>query len=100
MRVPLERWLAEVALVPPGSPDDACELVGEGDGGLVVAAPFLQVERPESEPIDCGSSALRGSCGYQHGSGAMDEQGSKIWIALLADAPEASAFARRELPRG
>ena len=55
MREPLRWWLefaAEVALVAPGSPDDAREFVGEGDGGLVVTAPFLKVERPGAQPIE------------------------------------------------
>ncbi len=51
MLVPLEKWLGmthEVTLVAPGCPHDACEFVGEGNGRLVMAAPFLQIERPEA----------------------------------------------------
>ena len=51
MMVPLENWLwdaHEVAVVAPGGPHDASELVGERDGSLVVAASFLQIECPGS----------------------------------------------------
>ena len=41
----------EVAIVAPGGPHDARELVGKGDGGLVVTAPFLKVERPGAQSI-------------------------------------------------
>ena len=46
MREPL--WMeldpaAEVAVVTPGRPDDACQFVGEGDGGLVVPAALLDI---------------------------------------------------------
>ena len=43
MRAPLKVWLvtAEVSLEAPGGPHDACELIGERDGGFVVTAPFL-----------------------------------------------------------
>ena len=55
MRVPLEVWLdlaAEVALEAPGGPDNPCEFVGEGDGGLVMAAALLKIERPGAQPIE------------------------------------------------
>jgi hypothetical protein len=54
MRAPLEVWLgfaAEVPLEAPGGPYDASEFVGEGDGGLVVAAALLKIERPGTQPI-------------------------------------------------
>lgn len=54
MRAPLEVWLgfaAEVSLEAPSGPDDARELVGEGDGGLVVTAALLKIERPGAQPI-------------------------------------------------
>jgi len=55
MREPLKRWLGsvgEVSFVSPSSPDDAREFVGEGDGGLVVTAALLKVERPGAQPIE------------------------------------------------
>ena len=55
MRAPLKVWLefaAEVSLEAPGGPHDACEFVGEGDGGLVVAAAFLKIECPSAKPIE------------------------------------------------
>ncbi len=61
MRAPLEVGsdpAGEVPLVSPGGPDDTRELVGEGDGGLVVASAVLKVERPEAQPIERRSFAL------------------------------------------
>jgi len=55
MRAPLMMWLgfaAEVAVVAPSGPNDACQLVGESDGGFVVTAPFLNVERPGTQSIE------------------------------------------------
>jgi hypothetical protein len=55
MRAPLEMWLgvaAEVSLEAPRGPDDASEFVGEGDGGLVVTAAFLNAECPGAQPIE------------------------------------------------
>ena len=82
----------------PGGPHDSGELVGEGDSGLVVAAPFLQFERPGAQSVERSASTLSRSCREQHGPGAMDQQGSKVRIALFADAPEPSPFAGRVLP--
>ena len=55
MRAPLMKWLddaAEVTLVSPGSPDDASEFIGESDGGFVVTASLLKIERPGAQPIE------------------------------------------------
>jgi hypothetical protein len=54
MRAPLKVWLefaAVVSLEAPGGPDDAREFVGKGDGGLVVTAALLKIERPSAKPI-------------------------------------------------
>ncbi len=41
----------EVAVVLPDGPGDASELVGEGDGGLVVAELALEAQRPRAESV-------------------------------------------------
>jgi hypothetical protein len=40
-----------VAITYGEGPDDARELVGEGDGGLVVAAEMFELEGPGGEAI-------------------------------------------------
>ena len=93
MRLPLLWGLdpaAEVAVVTPGRPHDARELVGESDGGLVVTAAFLDIERPGAKPIERDGPALSAAGREQYGSGSMDEQGSQVRIALLADASQVS----------
>ena len=55
MRGPLKGWLgfaAEVSIESPSSPDDTSEFVGERDGGLVVTAPLLKLERPSAQTIE------------------------------------------------
>ena len=102
MRAPLRKWLGlavEVSVVPPGCPHDACELVGESHGSLVVAASLLNIECPEAQPIERFASPLGGSRGDEDCPRAVDEQGPQVRIALLADAPETSSFTGGVLAR-
>ncbi len=69
----------EVAVFAPDGPGDACEFVGEGDSGLVVAARALDVERPDFEAI----GMLAFLCGPEDGAGAVDEEHADIGIASL-----------------
>src|SRR6266704_471848 len=67
--------LPEVDVVLPDSPDDAGELVGEGDGGLVVTAEFLEMQGPDAQTV--GGSTLLGSPedGNQGGGGEETDAG-------------------------
>lgn len=40
----------------PGGPGDTSEFVGEGDGGLVVAAALRSGERPGAQPVERGTA--------------------------------------------
>jgi hypothetical protein len=69
----------EVAIFNPDGPGDASELVGEGHGGLVVAAETLDVECPEFEAV--GSPALFRR--PEDGAGAVDKEHADIGITPL-----------------
>src|SRR5688572_4193906 len=43
--------LPEIDVVLPDSPDDAGQLVGEGDGGFVVTAELLEVQSPGAQTV-------------------------------------------------
>lgn len=68
----------------PDDPDDASELVGESDGGLVVTASSLDFESPGPEAVG-GFHALGSP---KNGAGAVGEEHSDIGVAALADATE------------
>ena len=66
----------EVAIFSPHGPGDAGELVGEGDGSLVVAAGAFDVECPELEAI--GSSAFL--CCPEDRAGTVDKEHAEVGI--------------------
>jgi hypothetical protein len=78
----------------PDGPEDSGKLVGKGGGGAIVASTSLQVERPGSQAVRF-ARAFRGK---QDGSGAVDEQGSKVGIAPLRDGTEVTGASAGELP--
>src|SRR5262245_24148085 len=91
------RHLPKIDIVFPDSPDDPGQFVGEGDGGLVVAACLLKAQSPGAQAV--GSGALTGR--PEDGACAMDEQHAEIDVATLADGAEAAdetagAFAGRQ----
>jgi hypothetical protein len=84
----------EVAGFAPHGPRDAGELVGESDGGLVVAARALNVECPGLEAI--GMRVFL--CGPEDGAGALDEKHADIGIAPLGDGAETADKPARVFP--
>ena len=63
-------------------PGNARQCVGQGHGGDVRAAPFLnaQCPAPHGVRIDFSGGVA------QHAARAMDEQGAQVGVAALADA--------------
>src|SRR6266704_2174991 len=88
--------LPEVDVVLPDGPDDAGELVGEGDGGLVVTAEFLEMQGPDAQTV--GGSTLLGS--PEDGACAVDEEHAKVDVAALADGTEAADETAGAFTRG
>ena len=81
----------------PHRPHDAGELVGESDGGLVVAAQPFELQRPDPEPIRRrGCLRLRVA---QHGPRAVNQEHAQVGVAALANRPQAPPQCRRGLPR-
>src|SRR5262245_14680555 len=76
--------LLEIDVVLPDGPDDAGELVGEGDSSLVVAAERLEMESPGAQTV--GGATLAGS--PENGACAMNEQHTEVDVAALADGAE------------
>src|SRR5207245_11020170 len=76
--------LPEVDVVLPDSPDDAGQLVGEGDGGLVVTAQALDLKGPGTQAIRVGPR--RGP--PENGAGAVSEEHAEIDVTALADGSE------------
>src|SRR2546426_6862934 len=68
------RHLPEIDVVLPDGPDDAGELVGEGDGGFVVPAESLEMESPGAQTV--GRAPLAG--GPEDGARAVDEEHAEI----------------------
>src|SRR5881628_3813959 len=66
--------LPEIDIVLPDGPDDAGQLVGEGDGSLVVTAEFLEVQSPGAQTV--GGGALLG--GPENGTCAVDEEHAEV----------------------
>ena len=79
------------ALAPPHGPGDARELAGERDGGLVVAARLLALERPGAQTIRPELGALRVT---EDRARPVDQQHAEIGIAALADATEPALQSR------
>jgi hypothetical protein len=69
----------EGPLVRGDSEGESRELVGEGDGGLVVAETLRGAERPGSDGV--GLAMLRR--GGEHGAGAVDPQPAQVDAAAL-----------------
>ena len=90
----------ERALILPGGPDDARQLVGEGDSRLVVTATALGMDCPAAQAIRISSAPCGAERGVEHGPGAVDQQCAQVDVAALADAPEPAALAGGVLPRG
>src|SRR5258705_215295 len=78
--------LPEIDIVLPDGPDDAGQLVGEGDGGLVVAAELLEMQSPGAQTV--GGATLLG--GPEDGPRAVDEKHAEVDVAALADGAEAA----------
>src|SRR3989442_1137459 len=75
-----------VDAVLPDSPDDASELVGEGDGGLVVAAESFDLQGPGSQAV--GNGPRLGL--PEDGACAVGEEHAEVNVAALADGAEAA----------
>ena len=88
--------LPEVDVVLPDSPDNAGQLVGEGDGGFVVTAEFLEMQGPDAQTVWGG--ALLG--GPEDGACAVDEEHAQVDVAALADGAEAADETAGVLTRG
>ena len=74
----------------PHRPGDAGELVGERDGGGVVAAALGEGERPLGEAVRPCRRALGVA---EHGASAVGEEHAQVGIAAFADGAEAAAGA-------
>src|SRR6185295_6382664 len=96
LEVFLRRRLGWVGgLVSPHSADDTRHLVGQGHGGLVVAARGLEVQDPGAQAV-----GLFGAFGgQQHGAGAVNQEHPQIDVTALADASESSCQAAGALTR-
>jgi len=82
-------WLElEVTLLGDDGPGDAGELVGQRDGGDVVASALLEGQRPGDEAVR--PSALGAG---QHRSGPVDEEHAQVGVAAFADASQAAGEA-------
>src|SRR5437879_3465243 len=76
--------LPEIDVVLPNGPDDAGQLVGKCNGGLVVAAERLEVQSPGAQMV--GGATLLG--GRATGASAMNEKHAEVEDAALADGAE------------
>jgi hypothetical protein len=85
----------EGSLVLPSCPDDSGESIGERDGGLVVTALALAVERPAAQPIEGVPGALGAMSCEQCRSCTVHEQCSQVSVALLGDFSQATFFGTR-----
>ena len=86
----------EGTVVSPDGPGDAGQLVGESDGGLVVAEPSLESEGPGSESVVGG-----GFLGVaEDGTCAVDEQHSEVGVTALGDSAQTSAQTAGVFSRG
>src|SRR5712691_7898090 len=78
--------LPEVDIVLPDGPDDAGQLVGKGDGGLVVTAQAMDLQGPGTQAV--GIAPRLGL--PEDGAGAVSEKHAEVDVAALADGPEAA----------
>lgn len=76
------------------NPGESGELVGEGDGGLVVAEALHGAERPGSDGV--GLALLRR--GGEHRSGAVNQEHAQVNVAALGGRAEAANASGRSLP--
>ena len=83
----------ECLSVMVGGPKAPGGLVGECDGGFVVSDAVGQGDRPGLRAIEDSALLEDAPGGGECGSGAMDEQGAQVAVALLGDAAEASGIA-------
>lgn len=84
----------EWSVVVPDGPSDASDLVGQGDGGLVVADPLFQVERPALQAGECVGFALGDAFGLQQGRPSpVDEHFLDADIPAVGDAAEVASMA-------
>src|SRR5512145_1056903 len=88
--------LGELDVAPPNRPDDAGELVGQRDGGLVVTALLLEPQGPGPQAV----GGVTGLCLPQDGPSAVRQEHSDVDVATLADRAESPAKAARAFTRG
>jgi hypothetical protein len=81
------------ATVTQHRPDDPCQLGGERDDHHVGVSPDEQLTYPCADPRGCLGKV------HQGGAGAMDQLGSQVFVASLADPEELSLAAGRVLSR-
>ena len=79
-------------LVSQAGVADARQLVGQGTGGLVVARPGLQLQRPALERAQGLALCLRRRRRPQHASGAMHQRHAQVRV-YQADANTGDGFA-------
>lgn len=90
----------KVGRATPHGPDDARELVGQGDRGLVVPASRGQRHGPLLQAGEAVRPVARSPlCGQQHRPGAVREQAAQIAVTALADAPQIAPHAGGGLAR-
>ena len=76
----------------PDGPDDARELVGDRDGGLVVDVGALELVSPLAEAIGLLLPGVE-----QNGARAVDQERAQVAVAAFRDATEATLEATGEL---
>jgi hypothetical protein len=86
--------LAVGLLAAPDGPNDACQLVGDGDGSFVVDVGLAELVRPDAEAI-----VLLGPGVVEDRAGAVDEQGAQVAVTALGDASQV-ALEPAEYSRG
>jgi hypothetical protein len=86
--------LAVVLEAAPDRPDDASDLVCDGDGGLVVGLDLGEAVSPSTEVIGLFDASVE-----DDGTGTVNEEGSEISIAALGDASESALETAGELAR-
>jgi hypothetical protein len=85
------RAAIEVLFTAPDRPDDACQLIRDGDGRFVVTAPGRDGNSPVLKPCPLALPPQRPLSREQNGARAMRQQTAQINIAALADATEVAA---------
>src|SRR5215510_15238704 len=82
--------------VPPHGPHDSRHLVGQSNGRPIVASQPFDLESPGTQPIEVLAPFGR----PENGARAVNEQGSEVDVAALADPPQQPHQSTGVLSRG